>query len=54
MHDRYMKRLARCTTAELHAMKAYVAAHRGQMRYGELMLRCIVAALLAKAGLETA
>lgn len=50
----YMKRLARCSMEELHAMKELVMSRKGQMRFAGMMLRCITTAMLVKAGLEPA
>ena len=50
----YMKRLARCSMDELVAMKELVASRKGQMRFAGMMLRCITAAILIKAGLQPA
>lgn len=50
----YMRRLARCSMKELHAMKELVASRRGQMRFAGMMLRCITAAMMLKAGLQPA
>lgn len=50
----YMKRLARCSMEELASMKELVASRRGQIRFANMMLRCITLAMLAKAGLQPA
>ena len=50
----YMKRLAQCSMDELVAIKELVASRRGQMRFAGMMLRCITAAMMLKAGLEPA
>lgn len=50
----YMRRLARCSAKELLSLQQLVASRKGQMRYGALMLNCITAALLVKAGLQPA
>lgn len=50
----YMARLARCSMRELVSLREYVAAHRGNMRFASMMLRCITTAILVKAGLEPA
>ena len=52
--DIYMKRLARCSMKELHAMKELVSSRRGQMRFAGMMLRCITTAMMLKAGLQPA
>lgn len=50
----YMARLAKCSMRELISIRDYVAAHRGNMRFASMMLRCITTAILVKAGLEPA
>ena len=50
----YMSRLAKCSMRELVSLREYVAAHRGNMRFASMMLRCITTAILVKAGLEPA
>lgn len=50
----YMARLARCSMKELVSIRDYVVAHRGNMRFASMMLRCITTAILMKAGLEPA
>ena len=50
----YMKRLARLSKKELVGLRDYVSAHRGDMRFASMMLRCITTAILAKVGLEPA
>ena len=52
--ERYMRRLARCSMEELVNLREHVASRRGQMRFAAMMLRCITAAILVKAGLEPA
>lgn len=52
--ERYMRRLARCSMEELVNLREHVASRRGQMRFAAMMLRCITAAILMKAGLEPA
>ena len=58
MEDRkeelYMRRLARCSMVELRSMQEFVASRRGRMRFAGMMLRCITAAMLVKAGLQPA
>ena len=51
-HRRYMRRLAACSTRELCALRDYVAARKGSLRCGSMMLSCITAALLARVGLS--
>ena len=50
----YMARLAKCSMKELVGLRDYVSAHKGNMRFASMMLRCITAALLVKVGLEPA
>lgn len=50
----YMRRLARCSMKELLSMKELVMSRKGQMRFAGMMLRCITAAMLVKAGLQPA
>lgn len=50
----YMARLAKCSMKELISIRDYVSAHKGNMRFASMMLRCITAALLVKVGLEPA
>ena len=50
----YMRRLARLSKKERVGLRDYVVAHRGNMRFAAMMLRCITAALLVKVGLEPA
>ena len=50
----YMSRLAKCSMKELISIRDYVSAHRGNMRFASMMLRCITTAILVKAGLEPA
>ena len=50
----YMARLARCSMEELISIRDYVSAHKGNMRFASMMLRCITTAILVKAGLEPA
>lgn len=50
----YMARLAKCSMKELISIRDYVSAHRGNMRFASMMLRCITTAILVKAGLEPA
>ena len=50
----YRARLAKCSMRELVSLREYVAAHRGDMRFASMMLRCITTAILVKAGLEPA
>ena len=50
----YMRRLARLSKKELVGLRDYVSAHKGNMRFASMMLRCITAALLVKVGLEPA
>ena len=52
--DIYMKRLARCSMKELISLQEFVASRKGQMRFAGMMLRCIAAAMLVKAGLQPA
>ena len=52
--EMYMRRLARCSMGELRSMQEFVASRRGQMRFAGMMLRCITAAMLVKAGLQPA
>ena len=50
----YMARLAKCSMKELIGIRDYVSAHKGDMRFASMMLRCITTAILVKAGLEPA
>ena len=50
----YMARLAKCSMKELISIRDYVSAHKGNLRFASMMLRCITAALLVKVGLEPA
>lgn len=50
----YMRRLARCSMKELRSLQELVASRKGQMRFAGMMLRCITAAILVKAGLQPA
>ena len=50
----YMRRLARLSKKELVGLRDYVSAHKENMRFASMMLRCITAALLVKVGLEPA
>ena len=50
----YMRRLARCSMDELRSMQELVASRKGQLRFAGMMLRCITAAMLVKAGLQPA
>ncbi len=50
----YMRRLARCSMEELAGMRELVASRMETMRFAGMMLRCITAAMLAKAGLQPA
>ena len=50
----YMARLAKCSMKELIGIRDYVSAHKGNMRFASMMLRCITTAILVKAGLEPA
>ena len=50
----YMARLAKYSMKELISIRDYVTAHKGNMRFASMMLRCITAALLVKVGLEPA
>lgn len=52
MNEKYMKRLARCSVEELVRLRDFVAERKGSMRYGAMMLQCITAALMLKAGLQ--
>ena len=50
----YMSRVAKCSMRELISIRDYVSAHKGNMRFASMMLRCITTAILVKAGLEPA
>ena len=50
----YMARLAKCSMKELISIRDYVSAHRDNMKFASMMLRCITTAILVKAGLEPA
>ena len=52
--ERYMRRLARCSMDELRSMQELVSSRKGQFRFAAMMLRCITAVILVKAGLEPA
>lgn len=50
----YMARLAKRSMKELISIRDYVAAHRGNLRFASMMLKCITTAILVKTGLEPA
>lgn len=50
----YMRRLARRSMEELVGLREFVSSRKGEMRFASMMLRCITAAILVKAGLEPA